>query len=70
MHEGRDGVRAFWLDGRETAETGGGHGEGAMTLRSAVITRAGLAGGELLDARVCDCCGTSAAVTSAMKWSA
>ncbi|HLL84575.1 MAG TPA: redoxin domain-containing protein, partial [Longimicrobium sp.] len=59
------GVRAFWLDGREMAGEGhdGAHGGGAMTLRT------GMAGaapdlGELLDPRVCDCCGTSAAMTS------
>jgi peroxiredoxin len=59
------GVRAFWLDGRETAGAEGHehHGAGAMTLRTAVLGMA-LAGGELLDARVCDCCGTAAAMTS------
>ena len=59
-------VRAFWLDGRETA-SGAGHaghhgGGGAMTLRTATV--GALAAGELLDARVCDCCGTSTAMTS------
>jgi peroxiredoxin len=59
------GVRAIWLDGRETAGAEGheGHGAGAMTLRTAVLGKA-LARGELLDARVCDCCGTSAAMTA------
>jgi thiol-disulfide isomerase/thioredoxin len=59
------GVRAFWLDGRETAGAEGheGHGAGAMTLRTAVLGKS-LTGGELLDNRVCDCCGTSAAMTS------
>jgi peroxiredoxin len=59
------GVRAFWLDGRETAGAEGheGHGAGAMTLRTAVLGST-LTGGELLDNRVCDCCGTSAAMTS------
>lgn len=58
------GVRAFWLDGRETASAHGhdGHGRGAMTLRTAAV--GALEAGELLDARVCDCCGTSAAMTS------
>jgi peroxiredoxin len=58
------GVRAFWLDGRETASAQGheGHGRGAMTLRTASV--GALEAGELLDARVCDCCGTSAAMTS------
>lgn len=59
------GVRAFWLDGRETAGAEGheDHGAGAMTLRTTVLGK-GLTGGELLDNRVCDCCGTSAAMTS------
>jgi peroxiredoxin len=59
------GVRAIWLDGRETAGAEGheSHGAGAMTLRTAVLGRA-LAGGELLDGRVCDCCGTAVAMTS------
>jgi peroxiredoxin len=64
LKEGR-GVRAFWLDGRETADAEGheAHGKGAMTLRTAVLG-ASLGNGELLDERVCDCCGTSAAMTS------
>jgi peroxiredoxin len=59
------GVRAFWLDGRETAGAEGheGHGAGAMTLRTAVLGTS-LTGAEVLDRRVCDCCGTSAAMTS------
>lgn len=51
------GVRAFWLDGRET-------GGGSMTLRTAVVSDA-VAGGEKLDGRVCDCCPTAAAFTEA-----
>lgn len=58
-----DQVLAVWLDGRNT---GGGHGHGgAMTLRAATI------GADLtiqnaaeLDARICDCCQTSAARTA------
>ncbi|MFN7942071.1 MAG: hypothetical protein U0X73_10760 [Thermoanaerobaculia bacterium] len=51
----RDGVRAFWLDGRETPRGG------ATALRSAVVRETvGLA--EVLDARVCDCCQTGAAL--------
>lgn len=49
------GVLALWLDGRQTVEGG------AMTLR------AGLVGGptsSVLDARVCDCCGTASAATT------
>jgi hypothetical protein len=51
-----------WLDGRRMAE--GSHGEGAMTLRSAVLGPEGRLSGEaLLDERVCDCCQTAAAMT-------
>jgi peroxiredoxin len=49
-----DGVRAFWLDGRATADGG------ATSLRTAPITDA--VGAEaVVDDRVCDCCGTTAA---------
>jgi hypothetical protein len=60
-------VLAIWLDGRRT-EGGEGHDHhaaGAMTLRSLAIDRGGLgagAGAEI-DARVCDCCQTDAALT-------
>jgi len=59
------GVRAFWLDGREMAGHEGheGHGAGAMTLRTAVLGKS-LTGAEVIDSRVCDCCGTSAAMSS------
>ncbi len=60
-------LRAFWLDGRETKSEGApnsGHGtEGSMTLRTAPVGEARQRG-ELLDGRVCDCCQTSAAITS------
>lgn len=50
------GLRAVWLDGRETVK------EGPMALRT------GLAGKpeteEVLDARVCDCCQTDAALAA------
>jgi hypothetical protein len=64
----RDGrLGAAWLDGRETLEGGdaeAGSG-GAMTLRYASIAADGsLADEALLDARICDCCQTSAAITS------
>jgi hypothetical protein len=59
------GVRAFWLDGREHAASG------AMTLRTAVVGASGASGaagkagaGERLDARVCDCCQTDAALAA------
>ncbi len=47
------GVRVAWLDGRET-----GSGE-PMTLRTAVVG-AEVGATSVLDARVCDCCGTDA----------
>lgn len=61
-----DRIRIFWLDGRETG-AGKGHGshggEGAMTLRSALVGDR-VEKSDLLDARVCDCCQTAAAMTS------
>lgn len=62
------GIRAFWLDGREMAsediDEGAGHsGSGNMTLRTTRINRNDIAPSVLLDARVCECCGTSAAMT-------
>jgi hypothetical protein len=63
-----DAVRAFWLDGREMKPAGEpthahGHGEASMTLRTALVGEK-VGRGELLDPRVCECCQTSAAVTS------
>ncbi len=58
---------AVWLDGREMKPAGsaGGHAHGEMTLRHATLARdGGLADEEVLDARVCECCQTSAALTS------
>jgi hypothetical protein len=55
-----DAVLAFWLDGRAMA-----NGQtGATSLRSARI-RGTIGEEQLIDDRVCDCCSTSAAVTSA-----
>lgn len=50
------GLRAVWLDGRETVK------EGPMTLRTGLAGKAGTE--EVLDARVCDCCQTDAALTT------
>jgi sorbitol-specific phosphotransferase system component IIA len=71
---GRGGslLGAVWLDGREMKaaphEGGGGgehHGHGQMTLRYATVGRDGkLASESVLDTRVCECCQTSAALTS------
>lgn len=65
-------VGALWLDGRQFAKAAGndgqhGHGPSSneMTLRWAVIDKTGVLSEEaVLDARVCDCCQTSAALTS------
>jgi hypothetical protein len=63
-----DSVEAVWLDGRATA--GGGHDNNAMPRGSMQLgnTRIGPDGGiaatMLIDDRICDCCQTSAAVTS------
>ena len=60
--EGESGVRAFWLDGR--AMTGDGHmgeGGGDMQLRTTLIEDK-VQKSELLDDRVCECCGTDAVV--------
>ena len=58
-----------WLDGRNTATEGdvgnheGHHGQ--MTIRGAVTDKQGKKSGEWeLDKRVCDCCQTSAAITT------
>ena len=53
-----EGLLAVWLDGRETE---GQHG--AMTLRAGLLGER-MGPSELLDARVCDCCGTAAAWTT------
>lgn len=61
-------VGAVWLDGRNMKEGGheghASHG-GDMTLRFAAIdARGGISEEALLDGRVCECCQTSAAMTS------
>ena len=64
-----EGVRAFWLDGRqmeiddEEDTDDSGHGNGSMTLRTALVTDQ-VTQGMLLDDRICECCGTSAVMTS------
>jgi len=60
-------LEAVWLDGRETRPGADEHehGSGAMTLRYATIGPDGTLSKEaMLDARVCDCCQTSAARTA------
>lgn len=61
-------LSAVWLDGREmkAGDGGHGHGRGAMTLRYVEILGDGkLREPALLDAGVCECCQTSAAMTQA-----
>jgi hypothetical protein len=54
------GVGVVWLDGRDTRGT-----EGDMALRGAVFDPGGRQVSEVtIDARVCECCPTSVAVTS------
>jgi hypothetical protein len=58
-----------WLDGRNAAmEAGDGHHgghHGQMTIRAAILDKSGKKASEWeLDDRVCDCCQTSAAVTT------
>jgi hypothetical protein len=63
----KDGqLAAVWLDGREMKTHGNEHGgdHGNMTLRYVKIKRDGTLTDEAkLDARVCECCQTSAAAT-------
>jgi hypothetical protein len=57
-----------WLDGRNTKTSGSTHGHGhsgSMTLRAGEFTPKGAAVSRWqLDARVCDCCQTSTALTT------
>ncbi|MBS1621439.1 MAG: exo-alpha-sialidase [Bacteroidetes bacterium] len=59
---------ACWLDGRNAAmEEGAGHEGhyGQMTIRAAIISKEGIKENEWeLDGKVCDCCQTTAAMTS------
>jgi hypothetical protein len=62
-----DGVRGFWLDGRDLE--GKSEQDGAMTLRTAIV-RGKTAGQRKatdergIDARVCSCCQTDAALAA------
>jgi len=56
---------AIWLDGREMTGGDGEHDHGNMTLRYASLTAGGTPSSEaILDEKVCECCQTSAAITS------
>jgi len=61
-----DSFFVTWLDGRNTSGGGhGGHGGGAMTIRAAEVKLDGNIVNEVeLDSKTCDCCQTSAAITS------
>ncbi|HEV7764923.1 MAG TPA: sialidase family protein [Thermoanaerobaculia bacterium] len=60
------GVAVAWLDGRAmTGDGHDGHGGGSMMLRYAEIDGAlKVANETMLDARVCECCGTGMAMSS------
>lgn len=68
MFAAKDGaLAAVWLDGREMKPGAGDHdhGHGNMTLRYVKIKRDGTLTDEaVLDARVCECCQTSAAMAA------
>ncbi len=62
----QDGIGVLWLDGRNTASSGGhgAHG-GGMTLRSARFSSSGTATRrDEVDGLICDCCSTDTAMTS------
>ena len=65
----KDQFFVSWLDGRKTAQEGEasshtGH-QGEMTVRAALINKDGSKSNDWeLDGRVCDCCQTTAAITS------
>lgn len=60
------GLGLVWLDGRSMKDGHSGHGGGEMSLRSAAFGTDRTQSAELLvDGRVCECCPTTAAVTSA-----
>ncbi len=63
------GLGLVWLDGRQTAPAGGaghdGHGGGAMTVRYAAFDGKWKQSADMpIDTRVCECCPTTAAVTT------
>lgn len=59
-----DSFFVTWLDGRNTEEKEGEE-RGAMTIRAGIVSSDGIVSNEnRLDARTCDCCQTTAAITS------
>lgn len=62
----KGGVDVVWLDGRQTADTVAHGAHGPMALAAGSLDPAGrVALDAILDARVCDCCQTALARTSA-----
>lgn len=60
----KEGFFATWLDGRNTVEQADGS-RGAMSIRAAEIRANGeVQNSTMLDARTCDCCQTTAAITA------
>lgn len=60
----KEGFFLTWLDGRNTGEDTEGN-RGAMTIRAAEVAASGEVSNETqLDVSTCDCCQTTAAVTS------
>ncbi|TMM57273.1 hypothetical protein FEE95_12360 [Maribacter algarum] len=60
----KEGFFITWLDGRNTEEDENGN-RGAMTLRAAEVSVTGDVRNETeLDARICDCCQTTAVITA------
>ena len=58
------GLGLIWLDGRAMKGGHEGHGGGEMSVRGAIYDQKGKQISEsLVDARVCECCPTTAAVT-------
>jgi len=60
---GANGLGLVWLDGRDAAAHGSTGHAGGMALRSSILGNSASAE-SVVDARVCDCCQTSAATTS------
>ncbi len=59
------GLGLVWLDGRDMKADMSGHGSGNMALRFAAYDSAGKRiADQVVDPRVCECCPTSAVVTS------
>jgi hypothetical protein len=60
----RDSLGAIWLDGRNFARAAKGESADMMLVMTSVAPTGATGPERVLDARVCDCCQTSLAVTS------